>query len=363
MFSTLKRNLGGALSAAAIFIGSSTAGALAEDVSFEGETVELWVPFDTGGGTDRFARLFPPFLHKYLPGNPDVVVFNKPGGAAVTGSNEFDSHATKDGKVVMAASMSVFLAYMLGVDQVKYDPSDWRAILSAPVGGAFYANPRTTGATGEDVIADVNKLQSRPVLIGMQSPRSAHIRSYLLLRMLGFDIKPVLGLGTSAQRQAVLRGELDIGQESTGTFVKTITPYIEKGEVVPLFSYGFGPELGKDPAMPDLPSFLEVYQSLNGTMPSGVEWEGTKAALSVGIEAGRALVLPEGTPDEILEVYEEALKKTLADPEFQKIAAVDIGHNPLTGAEALESVKRVTTISDEARAWLAQMLHDDFGID
>jgi tripartite-type tricarboxylate transporter receptor subunit TctC len=55
-----------------------TAPAIAE-VSFKGKTVTIVVPFKEGGGADVLSRLFQPFLQRHLPGNPKVIVYNRPG--------------------------------------------------------------------------------------------------------------------------------------------------------------------------------------------------------------------------------------------------------------------------------------------
>ncbi|MEJ1995970.1 MAG: tricarboxylate transporter, partial [Limibacillus sp.] len=44
------------------------------EVSFEGKTIEWVIPFSAGGGSDVWARFNAPYLSKYLPGNPTVVV-------------------------------------------------------------------------------------------------------------------------------------------------------------------------------------------------------------------------------------------------------------------------------------------------
>ena len=94
--------------------------ALAAD--FSGKKITIITPFKEGGGTDGLARLFAPYLQKELPGNPDVIVLNQPGGGGVTGSNKFQRTAAKDGTVLGMGSTSTFVAYAIGGDKVKYDP-------------------------------------------------------------------------------------------------------------------------------------------------------------------------------------------------------------------------------------------------
>ena len=58
-------------------------------ISFEGKTISFVVGFPAGGGTDASARAIAPFLTKYLPGNPPVVVSNMPGADGMTAMNTF----------------------------------------------------------------------------------------------------------------------------------------------------------------------------------------------------------------------------------------------------------------------------------
>ena len=56
--------------------------------NFSGKSVTLSIAFSVGGGSDRWARVYAPYLSKYLPGNPTVIVRNMPGGAVSQGSTD-----------------------------------------------------------------------------------------------------------------------------------------------------------------------------------------------------------------------------------------------------------------------------------
>ena len=47
---------------------------MVQGADFSGKTIKWIIPFNVGGGSDVWARLYSPFLQKYLPGNPIVVV-------------------------------------------------------------------------------------------------------------------------------------------------------------------------------------------------------------------------------------------------------------------------------------------------
>lgn len=64
-------------------------GNTAHAADFSGETVEWIIPFKEGGGSDKWARLYAPYLARALPGQPNVIVKNVGGGGSTTGANQF----------------------------------------------------------------------------------------------------------------------------------------------------------------------------------------------------------------------------------------------------------------------------------
>ena len=104
-------------------------------VDFSGKSVTLSIAFSVGGGSDRWARVYAPYLSKYLPGNPTVVVRNMPGGGGITGVNRFVARAKPNGRDILGTSGSNQIPYLLGDRKVKYDYKDLQIILGSPVGG------------------------------------------------------------------------------------------------------------------------------------------------------------------------------------------------------------------------------------
>src|SRR4051812_38114998 len=77
--------------------------AAAEDTpSFNGKTMSMLVTSSAGGGTDTTGRLVAPFLSKYLPGNPAVVVRNMPGADGLVALNFFVQQADRHGLTLVA---------------------------------------------------------------------------------------------------------------------------------------------------------------------------------------------------------------------------------------------------------------------
>jgi len=85
---------------ALFFIASLGIVSPAKGVDFSGETITWIIPFNVGGGSDVWARLYAPFFKRYLPGNPIVAVKNMPGGGSITGGNYFHTRVKADGLTV-----------------------------------------------------------------------------------------------------------------------------------------------------------------------------------------------------------------------------------------------------------------------
>ena len=102
------------IAAAGLFV--SLAGILpASAVDYSGKKITIIVPFKEGGGTDGLARLFAPYLQKELPGNPDVIVLNQPGGGGVTGSNKFQRTELKTARCLGWVQLQHLLPTQSGV--------------------------------------------------------------------------------------------------------------------------------------------------------------------------------------------------------------------------------------------------------
>src|SRR4051794_36172270 len=124
-------------------------------VSFERKTVTIIVPLGVGGGSDLWSRFLAPYLSQYLPGKPNVIVENRPGGGSISGSNAFAATAKPDGLTVLSTSGSTQFPYLLGQKQVRYDYKVLRFFLAGPTGGVAYIGSKH----GVKSVKDLGKLK------------------------------------------------------------------------------------------------------------------------------------------------------------------------------------------------------------
>ncbi|MDB5651299.1 MAG: tricarboxylate transporter [Hyphomicrobiales bacterium] len=330
---------------------------------FTNKTITMVIPFGVGGGSDVWGRFNAALLQKYLPGKPAVVVKNQPGGGSVSGSNIFAVQAKPDGLTVLGTSGSTQFPYLLGEPRVKYDYKDWKLVLAAPTGGVAYLSSKL----GVKSLKDLGKLKGTQLHYASQGLTSLDMVPLLGFRLLGLDVQHVVGFpGRGEGRIAFERGEMDIDYQTTSAYLRSAMPLVKSGDAVPLFSWGVLDEhgnLARDPNFPDLPHFEEAYEIAMGKKPSGIEWEAFRAFLVAGFPGQKLLVLPKGTPDDIVEAYRNAVRQMVKDPEYIEKRDDLIGeYEELTDKPGEQLFKAATTISPEAREWVRNFLIKDYGV-
>lgn len=343
--------------ATAMFAGPTIA------ADFSGKLIEIVVPFSEGGGTDAWTRFLVPFLKEKLPGQPKAIIRNLPGAGGMSGANQFQHRAKPDGLTVFATSASVNQNYTLQDPRVQYKLHEWIPIVLSPFGYVVYAST----STGIKSPADIAKLRGADNLIyGGDGPTDADITVLLSLDMLGITPKAVFGIATGPARLAFERGELNMRYDTAPNFTQAVKPMIEEGKAVPLYSYGFLNDDGKlvrDPSFPDLPHFAEVYESIHGKEPDGPAFKAWLSLFGVNVMANKALLLPAGTPADIVSAYRDAARALAADPAFRASSERFIGKYELVIGEAAGKILRnVTQMDPQAKSWLSDWLKKKYDV-
>jgi tripartite-type tricarboxylate transporter receptor subunit TctC len=353
-----------ALKLAGAAVTMSTVGtAQAQAVSFAGKTVELVIPFGTGGGSDVWARFNAPFLSKYLPGNPNVVVRNVPGGGSITGANQYAASAKPDGLSLLGTSGSTQFPYLLGDRRVRYDYKNWDVVMASPTGGVAYISSKFGVKSAKDLI----KVRGERLVYASQGATSLDLVPLLAFRMLGLNVHHVFGMQSRGDgRLAFERGEATIDYQTSSAYIKSSVPLVKEGKAVPLFSWGVTDDKGnlvRDPAFPDLPHFAEAFQMLTGKAPSGNEWEAVKAFLIAGFPAQKLMVLPKNTPREIVEAHRKAFRDMRNDPAYKAgLESALGGYEQVTDQAADVLYKLGTTIPEYARDWVRFQLSRNYNV-
>jgi tripartite-type tricarboxylate transporter receptor subunit TctC len=325
--------------------------------SFAGRTIEFVIPFAEAGGSDVWARFLAPFVSKYLPGRPTVIIRNVPGGGSITGANEFAQRARPDGSSFFGSSASTQLPFLLGDRRVRYDFAKWTPLIVSPTGGVVYVSSRT-GISRGDQIAE---LRGKELVFPSQGATGLDVVPILALHMLGLNVRYVFGMrGRGDARLAVERGDASIDHQTTPAWLSQVVPLVQAGTAVPLFSYGVQDEAGKivrDPSFPDIPTFEEVFRRMRGSEPGGQEYEAYLACSVAAFAGQKPAVLPNQTPAPIIAAFRKAFEDAVADPELQARKGDILGdYRQAVGPAADRLYATATSISPGARDWVRAFL-------
>jgi tripartite-type tricarboxylate transporter receptor subunit TctC len=331
--------------------------AAAQKVDFSGKRIEWIIPYSVGGGSNRWARFYVPWLQKALPGNPVVAVKNIPGASSTKGTNYFARRGTKDGLTILGTSGSTQFPFLLGDRRVKYNYADWEVILATPVGGVVYVNSKL----GVKSASDMKKLQKYKLKFGSQGPTSLDLVPLLAFEILGLSVKPVFGMKSRGTgRLAFERGEVRIDYQTTPAFLKRVTPLVKKGVAVPIMTWGTLDNAGKlvrDPTFPDLPHVGEVYQMMHGKAPRGPAWTAWKGFFAAGFPAQKMIFVKKGTPKHIVAAWRAAAAKAISLPGFEAAKNKALGKYPQAVGKKAQVLKKVATnVPPKAKKWVLDWL-------
>jgi len=360
------------LAASAAVLGLATlAGTAVQAADFSGKRITIVVPFSEGGGTDSYSRFMLPYFEKYLPGNPKILVVNKPGGGGLTGVNYFASKAGKDGTTILALSTSSQSNYMLGDPRAKFDMDDFIPIILSPRGITFYTRNNLGIQDVKGLKAKIEKMRSynpEQLSFGGKTPTSGGLALRTALSLLGIEVNSVWGLGGNGPMAlAFERGEFTVSYDNSLSFKNNRAHMIKSGMANPLFTFGIVNEEGKverDPAMPDTPTVDEYYKAVYGKDPSGPAYEAYRSLMAVSVPLSKSWNLMKGTPKDIIEAWRSAAKKSYAEitksPKGQKIFGP---YKNIIGDAAIKIRDDGTTLSPEAAKWLAKYVKVRYDVD
>ena len=83
--------------------------------------MKIVVGASAGAASDLYARVVANHLPKQIPGKPEIIVQNMPGGGSLTAANYVYSVAKPDGLTLGAVTAPIYFAQLLGRKEVQFD--------------------------------------------------------------------------------------------------------------------------------------------------------------------------------------------------------------------------------------------------
>jgi tripartite-type tricarboxylate transporter receptor subunit TctC len=335
-----------------------TASSAQAEVSFAGKRIVWVVPSGAGGGTDTMTRFFAPFFKKHLPGNPTVIIQNIPGAGTLPGINYVWQNGKDDGEMILSMTTGGQTNYVFGDKAVQYDLGKFQALIGLPQ-GTFVYGQSSLGLKGPGDIATL-KSAKKDLTFGAQTPTSAELRMLIAWDSLGVKTKPVWGLSRGKSRQGFQRSEFELMYDTASGWVKRGRKLVKSGQAVPLFTFGVEDANGKivrDPTEPKLPTFLEVYEQVNGKKYTGIGYKAWHMMFSIAVMNSKAVVLPRTTRKDVYDTYLAAVKRMTKDPKFIKAKKKRLGAYEMSmGKQAQATLKASADIDAPVCAWITNFL-------
>jgi len=300
---SFSKYLGAAFGSFAILSGSV---ALAQESSFEGETIELIVPASAGGTYGMYAQLLADRMGDFVPGNPTVIANFMRGAGGMKASNYVGNVAATDGTVLYMMHQNAPTSQLLSPDAARYDAGEF-----GPIGVLSSMNSVMVVRTdlGIDEVTDVAETS---VVAGSTGRGSYQfIVPTLLNEFSGTDFNIVTTYGGTGETMLALeRGEI-------GSFMTSIISlesnrpdwFAGTGDAKVIMQVGMKPSS----SFPDLP-MLNAYAN-------NEQQEKVYTFLSASNGFARALVAPAGTPEAQVETLQAAFLEMVQDEGFQQEAA------------------------------------------
>ena len=293
MMALTRRSLG--FLAVALAALAPSADAKAE--GFPSRPVQFIVPYAPGGSGDLIGRLLGDKLSALW--GQQVVVENRPGAGAMIGT-ETAAHAAPDGYTLYLATDGLLTVAATLRSHVPYDwKRDFAPVSMITVGyQVLIVDPKLPVRTLADFIA---LAKSKPGALNFASigvGTAPHLAAELFLSVANLKLTHVPYNGSSAQAiRAMIAGDVAMFMVGTSTAV----PFIKNGNVRALAVTSTGSRVD---SLPDVPTFAEAG------LPQ------------VDYSLWFAILVPSGTPPEIVKKLNVDINKIVADPAYQQALKV-----------------------------------------
>jgi len=318
-------SIAGALFVAAGMTATSARADAVEDF-YRGKTITFLVTYPPGGSYDVYARLVAEHMPRFIPGKPDIIVQNMPGGGGSLGMNHFYKTAPKDGTMLVFPPDAYALAQLMTPKRAK-----WNAGKMISIGRIVSVNP-VLMVRGDAPARTKAEMMKTEIVVGCTGRSSqSFIMPAMMKHFIGFKWKLVCGYkGSAPLTLALERGEVHAQSSAWASWRIRHKDRISSGELIPFVQVGLAreSEVHNVPLMQDLtddPKIKQVFEFV-----------------SAGSALGRSIAGPPGMPADRVAAMRKAFNELMKDPAFLADAAKRKALiQPATGEETQAVVDKV----------------------
>jgi tripartite-type tricarboxylate transporter receptor subunit TctC len=324
--------------------------AQAQGEFYKGKTISIVVGYNPGDAHDLWARAYARHMGKHIPGNPNILVRNMPGGGTMIAANYVYGVAEPDGTTLGSIFPSLYFAQLTGRKEVKFDWAKFTWIGSPEHNGSvLYVRADSQYKTLDDIRNAAEPPKCSTTAVGT----SSHYVPKLVEEALKLRLNLVTGYpGGAEQDLALERGEVQCRAVAIATFFGR-EPYFtwhKKGFVRLLLQT----RRTRDSKLLDVPTIYELMDKEKTPAATRLLANGI---LGSGGFGAYPIVASPGIPTDRVKTLREAYSRTLNDPEFLEEAKKNRWELKPVAGEDLEALAREVTVqSPELIQRMTQLL-------
>ena len=307
---------------------------------YQGKRIEIVVSSAPGGGTDMCARVAANFLPKHIPGNPEIVVSNQPGGAGAVAHKVFYEGARPDGLTLIQSDCETISHQMAKGPAIGYDLTKYK-----PIGNIVRSQSVLIIKKGER--ARLTDPSAKPIQVGSRQGRETWLSMVLWGKeFLGWNVNVVPGYGGTSEVEMSFRrpGEVEMFATSNALVVNRLLEE-DLAEIICCQT--------PRPDFPGIPTFEEM---LGDKKPTGLPWQAYVTWCGTDL-VDKYLAAPPGTPDDIVAILVEAFTKMSKDPEFDQMMKqrVSEAYSVKVGQETADIINSLLTVPPEVLDYMKEL--------
>jgi tripartite-type tricarboxylate transporter receptor subunit TctC len=256
--------------------------------------IKLIVPWAAGGDTDNIFRPFAPLLQKRI--GQTVVIANVGGASGTKGAKEAKD-SPPDGYTILAVHDYIHSTYWAGVADVSFTDFEPVCLISSTA-SVLTASPKTPWKNFQEFLADAKKRPGQ-ITVGATLASTSHFFPALIEKDQKIKFKYVSYEGLAPRMNAILGGHTDLTDSNL-----TQKGKVEAGQLKFL---AIATEK-RHPEMPSVPTLKEL-------------------GVNVVYDVNRGLLLPKGTPADVIAKVGTACAAAAKEPEFahaMKLQGTDV---------------------------------------
>jgi tripartite-type tricarboxylate transporter receptor subunit TctC len=300
---------------------------------YRGKIIKLVMSAGEGGGYGTYVNAIVPYMQRYLPGNPKIIVQHMQGAGGLVAANNLYNVLPRDGSVfALIHRAAVSTAALFEKKNIRFDPTRFGWI------GSMNDEKSVCAVWHTAPVKTFQGLLTTPIpMSGLGPGGDTDVYTNLLNNVFGTKMKLVTGYHSGNDMDlAIERGEV-AGRcgWSWSTIVSTKSEWVRDKKIVLLLQMA----LEKHPDLPEVPLVTEFATT-----------DEQRQILDVLLSPqlmGRPLLMPPDVPADRLDAMRKAFVDSMRDPEFIAAAkAINLETSMVTGERLETMVKHLFAMPD-----------------